>query len=215
MHVHLGERRARPQWTAIDARARSRYAGDVPSPVDVTRLLAECDQGGQKAIERVFPIVYAELRALAARHLDRERRDHTLQPTALVHEAFLKLVDQENQRWQNRAHFFGIAATAMRRILVRHAEARAAAKRGGDRRRTQLFEAESPFEEPAEDLIALDSALVRLHAIDPRKARLVDLRYFAGLSEEEAAEALGVSVRTVERDWRLAKAWLRKEIGEA
>jgi RNA polymerase sigma-70 factor, ECF subfamily len=186
----------------------------VPSPVDVTRLLAECAESDERALEKVFPIVYDELRALAAVHLGRERRDHTLQPTALVHEAFLKLVDQENQRWQNRAHFLCIAATAMRRILVHHAEARGAAKRGGDRRRTELLEAESPFDEPAEDLLALDEALRRLEALDPRKSRLVELRFFAGLDEAEAASVLGVSARTVERDWRLAKAWLRKELGE-
>jgi RNA polymerase sigma factor (TIGR02999 family) len=187
----------------------------VDTPADATRLLAECERGDEAALAQLFPIVYGELRALAARHLGRERRDHTLQPTALVHEAFLKLAGERNQRWQSHGHFLGLAATAMRRILIDHAVRRNAEKRGGGRERTQLFEAASLFEERAEDLLALDEALQKLDALDPRKARLVELRFFAGLNEEEAASALGVSARTVERDWRVAKAWLRKEIDDA
>jgi RNA polymerase sigma factor (TIGR02999 family) len=186
----------------------------VRTAAEVKRLLADCAQGDRQAVEKLFPIVYDELRALAARQLGRERRDHTLQATALVNEAYLELVEQREQRWQDHAHFLCIAATAMRRILIHHAEARAALKRGGDRKRTQLFEVASPFEEQDENLLALDEALARLERLDPRKSRLVELRFFAGASEEQAARVLGTSLRTVQRDWRLAKAWLRREVGE-
>ena len=180
---------------------------------DVTRLLAECRAGDESALERLLPLVYSELHGLADRHLRRERRDHTLQPTALVHEVYLSLVDREEQNWQNRAHFLCVAATAMRHILINHAHGRNAAKRGGGRLRLTLFEAVSAFEERAEDLVALDEALTRLAVFDERRSRLVELRFFGGLTVEEAAKVLEVSTRTVEREWRLARAWLRKEVG--
>ena len=178
----------------------------------VTRLLVQHRGGDESALDELLPLVYADLRAIAERSLRRERRDHTLQPTALVHEAYLRLVDQADQDWQNRAHFLAIAATAMRRVLVHHAEKRGAEKRGGGAGRVTLFEGASVFEERAEDLLVLDEALDRLGAFDAEKCRIVELRFFAGLSEAEAADVLGVSTRTVERGWRLAKAWLRKEI---
>jgi len=185
----------------------------MTAPADVTQLLALCREGDPEALERLFPVVYAELRRLARRQLDRERAGHTLQPTALVHEAYLKLVDQRSQDWQNRRHFLALAATAMRRVLVHHAEKRAAKKRGGDRGRVTLFEAAGPTEERAEDLVELDRALDRLAELDERAAQVVELRFFAGLSGAEAARVLEVSERTIERDWRSARAWLRQELG--
>lgn len=159
-----------------------------------------------------MPVVYDELRKLAGAYLRRERPDHTLQPTALAHEAYLKLIDQRVGRWQNRTHFFGIAAQVMRRILVDHARATRAEKRGGDVRRVTLDEA-AAWANPANiDLIALDDALKSLAAKDARKARVVELRFFGGLSVEETAEVLGVAAVTVMRDWALAKAFLLNEI---
>jgi RNA polymerase sigma-70 factor (ECF subfamily) len=182
---------------------------------EVTRLLAELERGDADAATRLFPIVYDELRALAGGYLRRERPGHTLQPTALVHEAFLKLVGQKDARYESRGHFLAIAATAMRRVLVRHAEKRASAKRGGGQGRadfTALFDvvAPSPLEEI--DHVALDQALQRLGALDERKARTVELRYYAGLSVEETAAALATSPATVKRDWEFAKAWLLREL---
>ncbi len=183
-------------------------------PTEVTRLLAQYRDGDPDVLSRLLPLVYEDLRELAGRQLRRERADHTLQPTALVHEAYLRLVDQEARSFENRAHFLALAATAMRRILVNHAVARRAEKRGGGAEKVTLFEAASVFEERAEDLVALDEALNRFAAIDPEKCRIVELRFFAGLTAEETAECLSTSLRTVERGWRFAKAWLRKEIGE-
>jgi RNA polymerase sigma factor (TIGR02999 family) len=183
-------------------------------PTEVTRLLAQCRDGDREVLSRLLPLVYADLRELAGRHLRRERPDHTLQPTALVHEAYLRLVDQDERTFENRAHFLAIAATAMRRILVNHAVARRAEKRGGGAEKVTLFEAASVFEERAEDLVALDEALDRFAAIDPAKCRIVELRFFAGLSADETAACLSMPLRSVERGWRFAKAWLRKEIGE-
>lgn len=179
---------------------------------DVTQLLSEYRAGDEDAIAQLLPLVYDELRARANAYLRAERRDHTLQPTALVHEAYLRLVRQDQQSWENRRHFLALSAIAMRRILIHHAEKHSALKRGGGRRRVTLFEAESPFEEQADDLLALDEALRRLSAVDPQKARIVELRFFAGLTTEEIAATLDVSTRTVERAWRFARAWLRKEI---
>ena len=184
----------------------------VDSTADASRLLAAGEQGDPHALEQLFAVVYAELHALAARQIARERAGHTLQATALVHEAFLRLVGDEHRRWHDSTHFLAAAATAMRRILINHAVARGAQKRGGGSRRTELFEAASPFEEHPDDLLALDEALAKLAALDERKARLVELRFFAGLDTPQAAAALGVSTRTAERDWRLARAWLRREI---
>ncbi|MFG0319305.1 MAG: sigma-70 family RNA polymerase sigma factor [Planctomycetota bacterium JB042] len=181
---------------------------------DVTRLLAECRDGADDALERLFPIIYDQLRGLADRHLAKERGDHTLQPTALVHEAWIRLVDQQNRDWRNRSHFLCVAAMAMRRILVNHAVAKKARKRGGTRRKVELDEALVVFEERAEDLVALDEALKRLEEKDERKARVVEMRFFAGLGEQEIAESLGVTTRTVERDWRMARAWLKARLEE-
>jgi RNA polymerase sigma factor (TIGR02999 family) len=181
---------------------------------EVARLLAELERGGDAA-ERLFPIVYEELRALAEAQLRRERSGHTLQPTALVHEAFLKLVGQKDARYESRSHFLAIAATAMRRVLVHHAEKRGSAKRGGGRGRRSLEtgpEIALPESNDPVDLLALDEALVRLAALDERKAKVVELRFFAGLNVAEAAAALGASPATVKRDWEFARVWLLREL---
>jgi RNA polymerase sigma factor (TIGR02999 family) len=159
-------------------------------------------------MEELLPLVYQELRRLAAGYLRRERAGHTLQPTALVHEAYLRMVDQTQVRWQNRAHFFGVAAQMMRRILVDHARSQHAEKRGGDVQKLSLDENIDVSGDRASELVALDEALERLAEIDPQKSRVVELRFFGGLSVEETAEVLGVSAPTVKRHWRLAKAWL-------
>ncbi|MEQ8763490.1 MAG: sigma-70 family RNA polymerase sigma factor [Planctomycetota bacterium] len=185
---------------------------DPKITTSVTQLLEKCRGGDEAALEQVLPYVYEELRNRAEGYLGSERKDHTLQPTALVHEAYLRLVRQDQQHWENRKHFLALAAISMRRILINHAEKRAALKRGGKRRRVTLFEAESPFDEQADDLLALDEALKRFEEVDPDKARIVEMRFFAGLTNEEIARSLDVSTRTVERGWRLARAWLRKEI---
>jgi RNA polymerase sigma factor (TIGR02999 family) len=179
---------------------------------EVTRLLQEWSNGEEQALDRLVPQIHRELRKLAASYLRKERSDHTLQPTALVNEAFLKLIDQRAVKWQNRAHFFGIAAQAMRRILVDHARQRSYQKRGGDVRRVTLDEALVVSNERAAEVVALDDALNSLAEFDERKSKIVELRFFAGLSIEETAEILAVSPGTVMRDWTLAKAWLRREI---
>lgn len=161
---------------------------------------------------QLLAAVQDELRGLAARHLRRERRDHTLQPTALVNEAYVRLIDQRARNWDSRVHFFAIASTAMRRILLEHARARLAAKRGGGSERVTLFEVASPMAEKPENLVALDEALVHFARIDPQNARIVELRWFGGLDVEETAAVLEVSTRTVERGWRAAAAWLRARL---
>ena len=163
-------------------------------------------------LDGLLPVVYQELKRLAVIHLSREDPNHTLQPTALVHEAYLRLVDQTHVDWRNRAHFFGVAAEMMRRILVNHALARRAAKRGGDDTRISLDDAVSFFESRDVDLVALDEALAALTQLDARQGRIVELRFFAGLSIEETAEVLAVSPATVKREWGSAKAWLHREI---
>jgi RNA polymerase sigma factor (TIGR02999 family) len=182
------------------------------SPKDVTQLLADWSHGDREALDKLMPLVYDELRRVASHYLRRERPGHTLQTTALVHEAYLRLVDQKDVRWENRAHFFSIAAEAMRRILVEHARSHHAAKRGGGGPKLSLDEAVDWPEERAVDLVALDDALTSLTAIDPQKSRIVELRFFGGLTMEEVAQLLGVSLATVERGWRIAKLWLRREI---
>jgi RNA polymerase sigma factor (TIGR02999 family) len=181
-----------------------------PLPGDVTSLLLDWSRGHADALEKLMPVVYEELRRLAKAHLGRERREHTLQPTDLVHEAYLKLVDQRHVDWKNRAHFFAVAARVMRRVLVDHARARLAQKRGGGAVRV-TFDETLPIDTPNADvtLLALDDALTELGTLDARQARTVELRYFAGLTVDEAAEALGVSGMTVKRDWTVAKAWLK------
>ena len=183
-----------------------------PDRNQVTLLLNASMRGESEALEALLPLLYEELHALAARRMSAERRDHTLQPTALVHEAWLKLVDQRVQTWESRDHFLAIAATVMRRILVNHAEARAAAKRGGGRGRVTLDESIEALSERADDLLALDEALKRLAVAFPEQARMVELRFFAGLEHAEVARVLGVSTRTAERGWRLARAWLEREL---
>ncbi|MGQ0766744.1 MAG: sigma-70 family RNA polymerase sigma factor [Gemmatimonadota bacterium] len=178
---------------------------------DVTRLLIDLQNGKPEASEQLIPLVYAELHDLASHYMRNERPDHTLQPTALVHEAFLKLVDQRHATWQNRSHFYGIAAQAMRRILVDHARKRRAAKRdGGSAVTLDEFAAVAP--ERTLDLIALDDALTKLAGIEGRYARVVELRFFGGLEIEQVAEALGISPATVKRDWTFAKAFLQREL---
>ena len=184
------------------------------TPGDITLLLAELQAGDAAAESRLVPLVYDELRRLARRYMRAERVDHTLQPTALVHEAYLRLAGQRKTSWQNRAHFFGVAAQLMRRILVDHARARQAEKRGGSDANVTFDEALvlKPAQNP--DVLALDEALMRLAERDPRQSRIVELRFFGGLTEEEIAEVLGISPRTVKRDWTVARAWLYKEISK-
>jgi RNA polymerase sigma factor (TIGR02999 family) len=178
----------------------------------VTKLLAAWAGGNRDALERLVPLVYRELRAIAARQLRRERGDHTLQPTALVHEAYLKLVDQRPNGWKNRGHFFAIAGQVIRRILVDHARAHRAAKRGRDIEKVVIDTADAVVMPPTADVLALDEALTRLSALDPRQAQVVELRCFAGLTIEETAESVGLSPTTVKEEWRLAKAWLHREL---
>jgi len=177
---------------------------------DVTRLLLDLSNGRREATDELLPLVYAELRELAARLLRNERPDHTLQPTALVHEAYLRLVDQRVGTWENRAHFLGIAAQAMRRILVDHARRRGTAKRRGAR--VTLDDAVAPPTGPSVDLLEIDAALGRLAGLDARQARVVELRFFGGLTLEETAAVLGVGPATVKRDWTVARAWLHREL---
>ena len=180
---------------------------------EITRMLQEWSGGNRDALDALLPLVYEELHRQASRYLRRERRDHTLQTTALIHEAYLKLVDQREVNWQNRAHFFGIAAQMMRRILVDYAKARHREKRGGIGENLPLEEAALVVsEERSINLVALDEALERLAKFDERQARIVELRYFSGLSIEETAEVLRISPATVKSDWNVAKAWLRQEI---
>ncbi len=189
----------------------------APSTDEVTLLLRELGSGRDGAGDLLLPLVYDELKRLARSYMARERDDHTLQPTALVHEAYLRLVDQRNVAWQNRAHFMAIAAQAMRRVLVDHARRSQARKRDGGRKETLVEGVLAPASSEGRgtghlDILALDQALVRLAELDPRALRVVELRYFAGLDVEETAEALGLSTATVKRDWRDARAWLRVEL---
>ena len=185
----------------------------MQSPEAITQLLIDWGKGDQAALDRLMPLVYSELRRLASNYLRRERAEHTLQPTALVNEAYLKLVDQRNARWQNRAHFFGIAAQLMRRILVDHARQRQAVKRGGqDQQRLSITSAETVIKQPQIDLLALNEAMDELAQLDPQQSRIVELKFFGGLSIEEIAEVLSIGHATVERDWKMARAWLRKQL---
>jgi RNA polymerase sigma-70 factor, ECF subfamily len=179
---------------------------------DVTSLLSELARGDQGAADRLMPLVYDELRRLARSYMRRERPDHTLQATALVNEAYLKLVRQREVNWQGRSHFFGIAAQLMRRILIDHARGHLRAKRGGTNVVLPLNEALAFSPEQSEELLRLDEALERLTKKDPRQAKIVELRFFGGLSVDEAAEFLEISPKTVKRDWALAKAWLHGEL---
>lgn len=182
-------------------------------PEGVTQLLVDWSNGDQKALDKLMPLVYSELRRLASNYLRRERAGHTLQPTALVNEAYLKLIDQRHAKWQNRAQFFGVSAQLMRRILVDHARQHQAAKRGGsDQQRLSITSAERLVKRPELDLLALHEALEELATLDPQQERIVELRFFGGLSIEETAEVLGIGHATVERDWKMARAWLRRKL---
>ena len=186
----------------------------TPAPQEVTRLLIAWSNGNQAALDELLPLVYQELHRLAHRRLRQERAGHTLQTTALIHEAYLRLIEQKETQWQNRAHFFAIAAQLMRRILVDHARARQSHKRGGGAQQVSLDETMEVSNERAADVIALDEALAALAEFDERKSRMVELRFFGGLSIEETAEVLGVSPGTVMRDWTLAKSWLQRRINK-
>ena len=192
--------------------------GSEESQATVTRLLGELRDGGPGALDALFPLVYGELQELARRQRRRWRGDHTLGTTALVHEAYLKLVDQARIDVEGRAHFFGLAARAMRHILCNYARERGARKRGGDLRRLSLDDLElsgpdgALADGPSETLVALDDALARLEALDPRQSRVVECRFFGGMTIEETATAMGVSPRTVKRDWAVAQAWLHREL---
>jgi RNA polymerase sigma factor (TIGR02999 family) len=190
----------------------------MQSSESVTQLLVKWSDGDQKALDKLMPLVYNELRRLATNYLRRERQNHTLQPTALVNEAYLKLIDQKNAHWQNRAQFYGVAAQLMRRILVDHARQHQAAKRGGsDQQRLSITSAgrlggKRLATEPAIDLLALNQALEELTAIDSQQGRIVELKFFGGLSIEETAEVMSIGHATVERDWKMARAWLRRKL---
>jgi RNA polymerase sigma factor (TIGR02999 family) len=179
---------------------------------DITGLLRAWSAGDARAPDRLFPAVYAELRRQARRRMGREHAGHTLQTTALVHEAYLRLVDQRHAGWESRTQFFAVAAQVMRRVLVDHARARGAARRGGTAVTVALADDAAAAPERDADVLALDEALARLATFDPRQARVVELRYFAGLGIDEAAEVLGVSRATANRDWAMARAWLRREL---
>ena len=186
----------------------------APSTEQVTQLLLAWREGDEAALGELLPLVYDELHRLAARYMRRESPGHTMQTSALVNEAFIRLVDQRQVHWQNRAHFFGIAAQLMRRILLDHARGQARGKRGGGVHRVSFDEGAIVSEQRAAELIALDDALNALAAFDSRKSRIVELRFFGGLSNEEVTEVMGMSLRTVEREWRKAKAWLHHAISE-
>ncbi len=181
---------------------------------EVTQILRQWNDGDADAPARLMPLVYDELRRRARAFLAKERGSHTLQPTALVHEAYLRLVDQTRINWQNRAHFFGLAANMMRRVLVDHARAHATGKRGGAARRLSIDDVQITLEQRAASLVALDEALEKLAEFDGRKVKIVEMRFFGGLTDEEIAEVLQISTRTVLRDWRSARLWLYRELNQ-
>lgn len=179
---------------------------------EITRLLGELNAGNKEAETELLTLLYDELRRIAASYLRKERPDHTLQPTALVHEAYLRLIEQKEQNWENRAHFLGIAAHLMRQILVDYARKRYAAKRGGREQPIPLDGLPVAGIQKPQELIALDEALAKLEALDQRQSRIVELRFFGGMTEEEVGHVLGLSVRTIKRDWNVARAWLYSEM---
>jgi RNA polymerase sigma-70 factor, ECF subfamily len=178
----------------------------------VTQLLAQLTGGNRAVVDELLPLVYRELKRMAGGQLKGERPGHTLQATALVHEAYMKLVDQREVTWQNRAHFFGVAAQVMRRVLLDYAKSKHRLKRGGDVHRTSLDEALVVAEDRASDLVMIDEALTELEQLDARQGKVVELRFFGGLSVEETAEAMGISTATVKREWAMAKAWLYRRL---
>lgn len=181
---------------------------------DATRVLGELTGGDAAAAGKLMPLVYDELRGLAAHYLHRERIDHTLQPTALVHEAYVRLVDQTRADWRNKNQFFAVAGQVMRRVLVDHARGKKAAKRGGEWGRVSLDGVAVADDQTGFDVVAVHEAIDRLAELDPRQGRIVEMRFFGGMKEEEIADVLGVSLRTVEGDWRMARAWLRREMSK-
>lgn len=188
-------------------------AQPAPNPHDITQLLREWADGDAAALDQLMPLVYDELHRQAARFRRHERQDHTLQTTAIIHEAYLKLIDQHRVQWQNRSHFFAIASMAMRRVLVNYAKSRHREKRGGQNENLPLEEAAlGVIDEGSREVIELDQALTRLAALDQQQARIVELRYFSGLSLEETADVLHISRATVARDWSMARAWLYHEL---
>ena len=205
-----------PQAEPTAGPAATPVSGTDAGAADVTGLLVAWSEGDSAALDALLPVVYAELRRQARRALRREEPGHTLQPTALVHEAYLKLVDQRPSRWQGRSQFYGVAARCMRQVLVDAARTRHAAKRGGGARPITLSDVDelvvAPAEAAGDDVLALDEALTRLAALDPEQARLVELRYFAGLTLDDTAATLGVSPATVSREWTVARRWLRREL---
>ena len=213
--VRAGTPRLRKRWAVSSGIVDGGKAPELTPPArQVTGLLLAWGAGDETAFEQLVPLVHEELRRLAHREMGRERAGHTLQTTALVNEAYLRLIDVSRVQWQNRAHFFAMSARLMRRILVDHARSRQSQKRGGATRKVSLEDALIVSPERGSDLIALDDALKGLAAVDARKCQVVELRYFGGLSVEESAEALHVSPDTVLRDWRLAKAWLLRELSQ-
>ncbi len=191
---------------------RCAVTASSPSAETVTGLLQLWSDGDAQALDRLLPLVYSELRRLARASMRRENRNHTLQPTALIHEAYVRLIDQNRVRWRDRSHFYGIAARLMRRVLLKHAESKGALKRGGDRRRVPLADELAVDRGRIEDLVAVDQALAQLEELDPRQARVVELRFFGGFSVEETAELLGFAPITIKREWRLARAWLQRRL---
>jgi RNA polymerase sigma factor (TIGR02999 family) len=184
-------------------------------PKGVTQLLIDLGNGDERVIDQMLPLVYDELRRLAGHYIGRERSGHTLQPTALLHEAYLRLIDQRRVDWKNRAQFFGLAAQMMRRVLSNYARDRAAGKRGGGAQKVTLSMAEGVFDQPAVDVLALDEALDELAKFDERKCRIIELKFFTGLTNEEIAQTLSISTATVEREWTLARAWLYNALKSA
>lgn len=182
---------------------------------EVTQLLGDMRAGDEAATQQLFALIYDELRRLARRHLRRERPDHTLQTTALVHEAYLKLIDQKAANWQNRAHFIGVASQLMRRILIDYARSHQRVKRGGGQRIIRLDEAVQLSDERFEEMLLIDASLQRLARIDPRQSRIVELRFFGGLTAEETAEVLKISAKTVQREWTMARVWLQRDLENA
>jgi RNA polymerase sigma-70 factor (ECF subfamily) len=195
-----------------DRLARIRIRMEALSQRQITQLLLDWSDGDQDALNKLIPLVYQELKRIARYYMRRERAGHTLQTSALVNEAYIRLVDYKKMRWQDRAHFLAVAAQAMRRILVEHARGHTRAKRGGDARKVSLDEAATLADEKAADMVALDAALNSLAEFDPRKSQIVELRYFGGLTVEETADVIEASPATVKREWNTAKIWLHREI---
>jgi RNA polymerase sigma factor (TIGR02999 family) len=185
-----------------------------PRQHNITQLLAEWSDGNQSALDELYPLVYDELHRLARRYMSRERKSHTLQTTALINEAYVRMVDQRNVHWANRSHFFAISAQIMRRILIDHARRHAYAKRGGGAQQVSLEEVAAVTPDPGRELVRLDEALKSLAEMDPRRSQVVELRYFGGLNNEEIAGVLNVSQNTVTRDWNMARAWLYQQLSE-